>query len=182
MAVTPPRQVLAAVADALKAARAAAGPGQDEPRWTDPGSWHVTLAFFGEVSDRRCVALCARLDRVARRHRPASVSLVGSGTFRGRLLWLGVAGERDRLRRLALSVAAAGRREGVEAPDRPFQPHLTLARARGHDGTCPPGVRAALADFSSEPWRIERISLIRSHLGPRPRYETVGDWPLSGVR
>jgi 2'-5' RNA ligase len=187
VAVTPPAPVLAAVAEAATAARAAAAEEHEDLRWVDPACWHITLAFLGEVPDRRLAPLRARLDRVARRYRPLSVSLAGADAFRGRLLWLGVVGERDRLRRLAWSVAAAARREGVEVPDRPFHPHLTLARARGRDRSCPPQLGAALADFAGEPWLIERISLIRSHLVPShlglgPRYEPVGDWPLSGKR
>ncbi|MGH3415061.1 MAG: 2'-5' RNA ligase family protein, partial [Actinocrinis sp.] len=45
-------------------------------------------------------------------------------------LWTGVQGERDRLGRLAESVNSVARRCHIKVDERPFRPHLTLARVR----------------------------------------------------
>jgi len=39
---------------------------------------------------------------------------------------------------------------------------------------------AALAGYQGPPWTADRIHLVRSHLGAteRPRYTTLGSWPL----
>ena len=54
--------------------------------------------------------------------------------------------------------------------------HLTLARSRA-----PVDVRtlvAELSDYAGDPWTAEEIYLIRSRPQSRPRYETLGTWPL----
>ena len=116
------------------------------------------------------------------RHSHLALSLAGSGAFpeadRARVLWTGVQGQRQELRKLADSVAAGARRAGAPPAEegRRFQPHLTLARSRA-----PVDVRtlvAELSDYAGDPWTAEEIYLIRSRPQSRPRYETLGTWPL----
>jgi 2'-5' RNA ligase len=58
------------------------------------------------------------------------LALAGGGHFGGRTLWTGVQGDRDRLGRLAESVNSVARRCHIKVDERPFRPHLTLARVR----------------------------------------------------
>jgi 2'-5' RNA ligase len=178
VAVTPPALAL----DELEAAVIPLRAARPDLRWSSPQSWHVTLAFLGEVDQPAVTALGARLERAAGRHAGLSLAAAGGGAFptapRARVLWTGIRGDQAALGRMAASVAAGARRAGAPPPDerRRFRPHVTLARCRE-----PADVRAlvtALAEFSGSAWTADRIHLIRSHLGPRPRYESLGDWPL----
>jgi 2'-5' RNA ligase len=77
-------------------------------------------------------------------------------------------------------VQAAGRRTGLEVEDRPYRPHLTLARARtGAD--LRPAVAVANA-FAGVGWTADEIELVRSRLGKGPgrraAHETLRSWPL----
>jgi RNA 2',3'-cyclic 3'-phosphodiesterase len=161
---------------------AAVGPRRaDWPslRWTRRSSWHVTLAFYGEVEDRVAARLLPRLERAARRHPCRELSFAGAGTFprpaRARTLWAGISGD---LRRLAESCQAAARREGIDLGEyRPFHAHLTLARARGAADLRP--LVGELERYAGTPWLAEEIHLVRSDNGPEPRYETLCSWPLS---
>jgi 2'-5' RNA ligase len=99
-------------------------------RWVRPENWHITLAFLGGVQESRLPELRERLARAAARAVPMERSLAGAGHFGGRALWVGVRGDRDRLGRLAESLSAAARRSHIAMEDRPYRPHLTLARAR----------------------------------------------------
>ncbi len=186
VAVTPPPEVLGALATAVAAART--GPGAPSGlRWTGPEDWHITLAFLGAVPGPVTGRLAPRLERAAARHQPFPLTLSGAGAFpaaaRGRVLWCGLGGgraARAALAALAASVAAAATRAGAAPPDagRRFRPHLTLARARA-----PADLRdlvAALEPQAGRPWRVDRIELIDSHPGGQPRYTTVGTWPLNG--
>lgn len=154
-------------------------------RWTRRSSWHVTLAFYGEVEDRVADRLPPRLERAARRHPCRELAFAGVGTFprpaRARALWAGIRGD---LRRLAESCEAAARREGIDVgAHRPFHPHLTLARVRGELDLRP--LVRELAGYAGTPWPAAGIHLVSSDNGPdAPRYETVGSWPLtaSGAR
>jgi 2'-5' RNA ligase len=88
----------------------------------------------------------------------------------------------DGLRRLAASVAAAARRCGIPVEDRPYRPHLTLARARG--GAQLDRAADGLAGFTGTPWSAEALHLVRSRLGGGPggtaAHDVVGSWPLGG--
>ncbi|MDQ3905721.1 MAG: RNA 2',3'-cyclic phosphodiesterase, partial [Actinomycetota bacterium] len=109
VALTPPDEVT----EALRAITAALRELAPELRWTRPQQWHLTLAFLGEVDDALVDELTRRLDRAAARHPPLSLFLGGGGRFGHRVLWTRVQGDRDNLRRLAGSAAAAARRSGL---------------------------------------------------------------------
>ncbi|MGO9219388.1 MAG: RNA 2',3'-cyclic phosphodiesterase [Streptosporangiaceae bacterium] len=156
-------------------------------RWTGRDAWHVTLAFLGEVNETVSARLMPRLERAADRHPCLPISLGGAGAFpvaaRARVLWTGVQGEPRGLAALAASVAAGARRAGAPPAEegRRFQPHLTLARCRE-----PVDARLlvdSLSGYTGRTWTAGEIYLIRSHLPggrphDRPRYETLGSWPL----
>ena len=156
-------------------------------RWTGRDAWHVTLAFLGEVNETVSARLEPRLERAAARHPRLAVSLGGAGAFpgagRARVLWTGVQGEPRSLVALAASVAAGARRAGAPPAEegRRFQPHLTLARCRAPVDARP--LVDSLSGYAGTPWTAGEIYLIRSHLPggrphDRPRYETLGRWPL----
>lgn len=176
-------------ADELDAAVAPLRPSWPGLRWTGRDAWHLTLAFLGEVTEPVCARLVPRLERAAARRPRLSLSLGGAGAFpgaaRARVLWTGVQGEPRALAALAGSVASGARRAGAPPPEgsRRFRAHLTLARCRE-----PVDVRPLvddLAGYAGTPWTAGEIYLIRSHLPggrphDRPRYETLGCWPLAG--
>ena len=98
-----------------------------------PENLHLTLAFLGEL-DTGQVAEAAEAVRAATVGRSTwDVSWGQGGAFptlqRPRVLWLGLADEaatREMQARLSAELA----RRGFRGEDRPFRPHLTLARVR----------------------------------------------------
>jgi 2'-5' RNA ligase len=84
------------------------------------------------------------------------------------------------VRRLAASVAAAARRSGIPVDDRPYRPHLTLARVRDRADLRP--AVAALGTFAGSPWTPDALHLVRSRLGAGPggtaAHEVLATWPL----
>ena len=178
VAVAPPAEVL----DEMEAACAPLRSGREDLRWTSREAWHVTLAFLGEVAETSANRLLPRLERAAWRHQQFALAFAGAGAFpaagRANVLWSGLSGDRRALAELAASVNAAATRAGAEPPDRGrrFRPHLTLARCRA-----PADVRtlvARLDGYHGRPWTADEIFLIHSHLGGRPRFQTLGNWPL----
>lgn len=150
-----------------------------EVRWVPCGRWHLTLAFLGEVESARVEALAERLARVAARHSSPSVRFAGAGRFGSRVLWAGLGGERHEVVRLAQSVGAAARKVGVAVDERVHRPHVTLARSRTTSLDLRPIV-TALAGYEGPTWVAGSFSLVRSHLGADPQYETLQRWPLGG--
>ncbi|MDQ3989518.1 MAG: RNA 2',3'-cyclic phosphodiesterase [Actinomycetota bacterium] len=178
VALTPPDVVAEELAARVALLRELA----PELRWSRPEQWHLTLAFLGEVGDAARDDIACRLERAARRHAPLPLSFAGGGRFGGRVLWAGVRGDREALRRLAESVRAAARRARLPVEERPYRPHLTLARAA--DVELRPLVEQ-LASFEGREWVAEELHLVRSRLGAGPGgtalYEPVASWPLGAT-
>jgi RNA 2',3'-cyclic 3'-phosphodiesterase len=186
VAVVPPEAALEHLAEGLQAARAreAAVLGDQALRWSRPDTWHLTLAFLGELADRRVPDLDRRLHRAASRHPACAVALSGAGRFDGRVLWVGFSGEVAGLKRLAASVQAASRRVGADVDERPLRPHITLARTRDPMDLRP--AVATLADYAGPAWTADELVLVRSRLGVGPGrtalHEVLSRHPLAGLR
>ncbi|NHC14579.1 RNA 2',3'-cyclic phosphodiesterase [Motilibacter deserti] len=173
-------------ADALTQLDTALGPvrqAHPQPRWVPSERWHLTLAFLGDIEERRLPELSERLARAAARSGPLELALSGGGRFGTGVVWVGFAGDLAPLTRLAEGVAAAARRTGIDVEDRRFTPHLTVARGRVVDGR-PADLRpaaAALAAYSGSSFRADRIALVRSVLGPQPVYTELAGWALAAA-
>jgi 2'-5' RNA ligase len=151
VAVRPPASALAHLARALDRAPAP--------------TWHLTLAFLGEVADD--APLAGPLAAVAARHAPFTVALGGSGRF-GRAVWVGVTGAVPALTDLAADVASAC---GL-ADDRAYRPHLTVARGRVDP--------AALAAYAGPSFPVDRLELVRSVLGRSAEHTALQEHRLVG--
>jgi 2'-5' RNA ligase len=148
------------------------------PRWTQPEGWHLTLAFLGWVDEGEVPAVRGALARAAAATEPFELRLTGAaGSFRSGVVWAGLE-ESPALQRLA----AAAREELVQVvalpdADRPFRPHLTLARTKGRPGEARAAAEAY--DGPAAAWRVEECVLMRSHLSKSgARYEQLDAWLL----
>ncbi len=134
IAVPLPPAVQAELAEPVRKWRVGCEAAGLSARWSDPDGWHLTLKFLGPVAADQIAPMMEKLAGVAGRHRPFTIQLDGFGVFpsprRPRVLWIGVAEDQGR----AALVALAGQIEAAVAPlgyqpgERPFHPHLTLAR------------------------------------------------------
>lgn len=152
-------------------------------RWVDKSSLHITLAFYPQVDERQLADLTERLSRAGQRHRPMRLHLARSGHFDHAVLWVGVHGDTQPLRKLAWSAGAAGRRAGVSRDTtRKFRPHITVARSRNND--LRPYVDS-LSSYQGPSWQVEDMTLFRSHPGSgpgeRPAYERLSIFPLGAA-
>lgn len=152
-AVVPPAEVLDSLAEELT--RLGAGSADDRLRWTPRARWHLTLAFYGEDDvDARARWLRDRLAGCV----GGSVRFAGAGMFAG-VLWVGARGGLDALSGLA-------ERAGADVAERPYHPHLTIARWKG--SRRPQAARRlveGLAGYKGPTWPVRQVVLMRSHLG-----------------
>lgn len=179
VALAPPDDAKDELAHALRPVYAA-HPRLRENRIED---WHITLAFLGEQSVEAVRRLRSPLADLAAAHPSPELALRGGGHFDERVLWSGLVGDLNGLHLLSEAVRKQVRACGVDFPERPLRPHLTLARARRHDTTSVPEAAAALDTFTGRHWRSLRLHLVGSTPGNTPpprRYRDIAAWQLEG--
>ncbi|MDG4790337.1 RNA 2',3'-cyclic phosphodiesterase [Micromonospora sp. WMMD1102] len=180
----PPEAVHDIVAQVHRLRIGAAARSGVNVRLTAPSTLHVTVAFLGEVPDERLPVVEEALSRVETSGglRAPRLRFGGGGRFgRGRftVLWVGLRGEVDVLRRLGATVRRELRRARIPFDVRPLRPHLTLARPgeRIDPGSLDEDL-STLDGYLGPSWPATELVLVRSQLGPRPTYDRLASWPL----
>jgi 2'-5' RNA ligase len=142
---------------------------------------HLTLAFIGEVSGERGRVI-ADVIKPAIDRDPFEIVFDGIGVFppegAPRILWLGVTAGLEAAVALQREVADRLEAVGVKREDRPYSPHLTLARWR--DGKRS-DARWVLDERIGMVARVpvRDIALYESQLSPSgPRYTVLLRAPL----
>jgi RNA 2',3'-cyclic 3'-phosphodiesterase len=167
-----------AVAEALRAYQG----GLPGARWIEPGDFHVTLRFIGDVDPHTADDVVEALSEM--RARPAlTVTLDGLGLFGGdrpRALFASVAADPD-LMDLQAEQERLVRRAGAEPERRKFTPHVTLARLR-RDAT-PEAAAMYLSQapvFAPLPFAVDRVTLFsaRDSTGGGP-YVAEAEFPFA---
>jgi 2'-5' RNA ligase len=135
-------------------------------KWQTREQLHLTLRFIGEVDGRDADAIDDALSAILA---PGfSLALKGVGEFGGKhphALWTGVR-DAESVKHLNRKIETALQRIGLEAEERKFTPHVTLARLRA---TPPERVVDYLADhalYSSPSFDVRDYVLYSSALTP----------------
>ena len=145
-------------------------------RWVAPGNLHLTLRFLGNVAGSGLDILAGALREIA--VEPFELQLGELGTFGGsssvRVIWLGPEVGADSLLQLARKVEERCTRIGFAPEDRPYHPHLTLARSGDRRGERSPSMPPP-PDLG--PWTVTGFQLYRSRLGKGgAAYSVIADF------
>ena len=149
--------------------------------WTRPEGIHLTLKFLGEISDAQVREVRESLKKLGR-FESFTVGLKGFGFFpdarRPRVFWTGVVAPAN-LSWLAEQIEAAMQAIGFAREERPFRPHLTLARFKGPQP--PPALQALVAQQREEElgnFEVSEFFLFESELSPKgAKYRKVERFP-----
>ena len=122
-----------AIAEEQRRLKGAIGATRANIKWVRPEQMHLTLVFLGEVPDARVPPIVEAVGQPVAQP-PFDLAFSGIGVFPPRgapnVLWIGASsGEAEAVavqRQLADRVAAFG----IPLEQRPFRPHLTLARLK----------------------------------------------------
>lgn len=158
-------------------------PHQDDlpgARWRGAEQLHVTLRFFGDVSEPVADDLDAELSGVA--GEPFDLTLAGAGAFglghQSRAVWAGVEPSAA-LKQLAGRCEAAARRSGLAPETRTYKPHVTLAYVRQAD---PDRIGQWVRKHNllrTSPFRVTWFGLYSSTLhGDGSTYRLEREYPL----
>ena len=151
-------------------------------RWTDPSLLHVTLAFLGEQPPEKLDVLQQVGAAAASASHTGTLRLGSAGSFGARraprVLWVDLTGDLDALLGLQQQVATGLRDAGFALEDRPFRPHITLARRRETaQGGLPVGWPPATITAPTFP--LNQLTLMQSRLSPRgATYTPVFEFPI----
>jgi 2'-5' RNA ligase len=171
VAIRPPREIRERLLGLMGGVQGA--------RWQDDDQLHLTLRFIGEVDGHSADDIAAALGSV--HHKSFDIALNGVGSFgkRGKgAVWAGVQPQEE-LKSLHKKVDQACLRAGIEPDNRAYHPHITLARLGRGAGPAEPFLER-WAGLSSEPFRVDSISLYESRLGSEGASYTIAErYPLA---
>jgi len=140
-------------------------------RPTAPGNVHLTLAFLGDQPRRIARELSAAAARIS----APSFDLVLDSVDcwrKNAIAWAGAQSVPPPLMELQQKIARSLLVSGLEAEDRPFAVHVTLARR------ITVAVRRTLA--SPLVWHVTAFALVVSEPdGVGARYRVLSSWPLA---
>lgn len=178
VAIEIPREIRDALAVFLKEMRGIA----PQAKWVRAENLHVTLKFLGETEAPKAKTIESTLGSI-HSAQPVTLEFRGLGFFpndkRPRVFWAGMEASAN-LKALTEDIDHSLHRLGFPLEDRPFTPHLTLARFN------PPGLPSklgsAVSDHSSRSFgslTTREFHLIESKLkSTGAEYTTLKSFPF----
>jgi len=137
--------------------------------WTRPENLHITLRFLGDLDDAGVRRVCDLVVRESAEAVAPRARLGPIGAFpnlnRPRVVWVGLAEGEEAVSAVARAVNDALGRAGFGEPEKPFRPHLTLARVReGARGL--EALQGAALPQPPPASLLDRICVMKSELHP----------------
>jgi RNA 2',3'-cyclic 3'-phosphodiesterase len=165
-----------------------------DARWVRTESLHITLKFIGEQKPEQVEAISDRMRRM--QGSAIDIHLRGHGFFptpkAPRVFWIGIQAG-PQLAELATNIDLSVAELGIPREDRPYSPHLTLAR--GGSGSGSPKLRkgdrpkskfavlekrlAAMGELDFGTMTAREFILYQSQLSPKgSKYTKLQRFPL----
>ena len=137
--------------------------------WPRAENLHLTLKFIGEIAEERVRELSRAAERAAQTLKPFDLEIESGGAFppRGspRILWLGVKDSAGGLVSLQARLEDECAATGFQRDERPFHPHLTLARLRAPQGARQLAKKHQETGFMAIGFSVKELVVMRSQLG-----------------
>ncbi len=139
-------------------------------RWVDPGKFHITLSFLGDVQRSRVNAIIDSLQKAVEDIPPFDITPESAGAFPNpgypKVLWVGIGAGNQKLCRLQERVAAVlQQKHGFEPERRDYHPHITIAR--GQRSGRLPDLSALIGEVEGRQWgtqRVQQVEVFKSDL------------------
>jgi 2'-5' RNA ligase len=152
--------------------------------WSRDANLHLTLKFLGEIPQSSVPHISTAASRAVVGFAPFSIRLEQTGAFpkqrQPRVLWIGINDSSGELSELQARLEDESVKVGFAKDDRPFHPHLTVARLRQ------PRHARALVDahrqikFETVSIAVSELLVIRSELSSEgSKYRVISQHALS---
>ena len=183
LALDPPEEILREIGQVQNQLKKVI---HGDVRWVRPESIHLTLKFFGDISENAVANISAVAGKAAAAVGPFELAIGGAGVFpdvnRPRVIWLGMNGDVARLVTFQKGLERALQEIGFPREERPFRPHLTLGRIKMPKGVT--GLAEALKKgetYTAGQFTASSLSLFKSDLTPRGAiYTRIAGYPFTG--
>jgi RNA 2',3'-cyclic 3'-phosphodiesterase len=146
-------------------------PNLRDVRWVQAEQMHLTLGFFGNVTEDVDLRLREKLNAI--RFGAFFLPIAGIGTFppcRGgvppKIIWLGVGAGHPHLFQIHKRVQEAALAAGLEPELGPWHPHITLARCHHSSAANARPFLKKVSDFDAGMIRVDAFHLYSSKLRP----------------
>jgi 2'-5' RNA ligase len=162
---------------------------QTSVKWVSPESIHLTLKFLGNILVESTKDIVQAMSEAVRGIPPFRLGVKDLGVFpnlkRVQVAWVGVHGEIDKLTQLQQRLDANLSRLGFAPEERPFTPHLTIARLRDNASSAERqalGQLIASTQFEADIFTVDAINLMKSQLTRSgPIYSRINQVALSKI-
>jgi len=152
--------------------------------WNKPGQLHFTVRFIGEITPAQVALVKVATREAVSEIAPFTITLRRLGAFpsfqRPQVVWVGVEDGAAELQALAAKLETQLAHHRFPPEERPFRPHLTLARIR--DERQWGDVVRALTQFRDAAvgsQQVQAVTVMESELTPRgPVYTRVEEVSL----
>jgi 2'-5' RNA ligase len=163
----------------LKRLTATMRPAAPDLRWSSPETWHITLQFLGNANEQQYACLQPRLS--ALKATSFAIDFEGLSVFERAGVFILAVAPTPALVALQKRVVTATQPCGFLPEDRPYRPHITLARSKSgskgkelHTLLEQPGEKLAIDRLIATEFR-----LYESHPSAAgSKYEVKGRFPL----
>ena len=148
-------------------------------KWVAPANVHLTLQFLGEVAPEYQSEIAAALRAACVETAPFALRTGAIGCFpnarRPRVIYLALNGDLDELNSLQSRIASALAPFSAHLDNKPFTPHLTLARVKTLNKRTLQTIGRAVENVkpNQADWPMQQVELVHSHLTPQGPIYTV---------
>jgi len=187
IAIDLPDDVRKQLADVLRRLQTGCRFVDCHPKWVKAENLHVTLVFLGNVADSDVSRVSDIMISVVRQLAPFELSLEGLSFFPPdvkdpKVFSTVISGQINSLKSVYGELAGALRAANVYVENRPYRPHLTLARLTSVKTASRLGPLAeSHCNMLNAKFPVNEIVLFESRLGPNgATYNAVAVAPLRG--
>ena len=139
--------------------------------WTKPDNIHLTLKFFGNISQQQALKASEAAARAVDGLGSFTIQVEGAGSFppRGpaKVLWMGISDPTGKLVQLQQKFESECEQEGFPKEARAFHPHLTVARLRTTRGARALAEQHKQLGFAGGMVSVSSLILFRSELSSK---------------
>ena len=156
-------------------------------RWVKGTNIHLTIRFLGPTPNQTVYEIEEALHTKLVDSPSLTVRVEGTGVFptptRPRVIWLGLKGDIDGLRRLEEEIYQVVEPMGFPREEREFKPHITIGRVRYPQKITPDVTKFMNAQYEPVNCMLQELHLYESRMGNKGvTYIPLATFPLKPIR